>query len=527
MSAVMMQLIHRRFGSMAALVLLFVALASAPASAATPQELSDCEAISTTDQSIAACTRIIERKSETLELRLRALRARAFQNKHRDRQDRALADHNELVRLKSDADHYWLRALFYLSQDKSGEALADFNEVIRLDPNGISYLQRGTALRQLGQEKAAQDDFERAVDSFTQEAMSEPYALHRRSEANALLGRYDAAAKDLSEYFAGRSLPVNDLDVLLRGDLYLKAGNFDRAIEDYTLLIAKRPKEARFYRRRALAYRANGEHAKAVADYNKLLDEEGDEAGTFNDRGLTLAAAGRLDLAIRNFTMAIEELEDETAYYNRAQALRLQGKYAEAMNDYDKAIELNRDFHVAYNSRGLLHLRLGNRKAAMDDFSRANGESNSAVYFNRGMTRFAAKDFNGARMDFDSALKVDPDTADYIVARGAAYAAQGDHADALKDYSAALRLAPLNARYYVLRAGVALKVRDLDSALDDVNRALLLDENLVAAYEVRMDIHLALGRADAAAADRRGAREARGRIAQDEQLRREKPKQIE
>ena len=45
--------------------------------------------------------------------------------------------------------------------------------------------------------------------------------------------------------------------------------------------------------------------------------------------------------------------------------------YRGALVDYDKAIELNKDFAEAYFNRGLTHIFLGNNKQGITDLSKA------------------------------------------------------------------------------------------------------------------------------------------------------------
>ena len=51
--------------------------------------------------------------------------------------------------------------------------------------------------------------------------------------------------------------------------------------------------------------------------------------------------------------------------------LSLLKDYRGALVDYDKAIELNKDFAEAYFNRGLTHIFLGNNKQGITDLSKA------------------------------------------------------------------------------------------------------------------------------------------------------------
>ena len=52
-------------------------------------------------------------------------------------------------------------------------------------------------------------------------------------------------------------------------------------------------------------------------------------------------------------------------------AYAMTGQYDKALEDYNRAIESNRDYSVAYYNRGRLFLNTGNKKLALTDFQKA------------------------------------------------------------------------------------------------------------------------------------------------------------
>ncbi len=60
------------------------------------------------------------------------------------------------------------------------------------------------------------------------------------------------------------------------------------------------------------------------------------------------------------------------AYYNRGLAYEHLGNHRQAIEDYDKSIEINPNFHVrAYYNRGLAYTMLGNYPQAIEDYNKA------------------------------------------------------------------------------------------------------------------------------------------------------------
>ena len=57
-------------------------------------------------------------------------------------------------------------------------------------------------------------------------------------------------------------------------------------------------------------------------------------------------------------------------YYNRGFAYDELGQYQEAINDFDKAIQLDPNYITVYNNRGVVHGKLGEYEQAIQDFNK-------------------------------------------------------------------------------------------------------------------------------------------------------------
>lgn len=98
-----------------------------------------------------------------------------------------------------------------------------------------------------------------------------------------------------------------------------------------------------------------------------------------------------------------------------------EGNYLKAIENYDKAIEINSQDAKAYNNRGLAYSELKEYKKAIEDFDKAI-EINpqfEAAYNNRGVAYAGLKDYKKAFEDFDKAIEIYPQFADahYNLAR--------------------------------------------------------------------------------------------------------------
>ena len=98
-----------------------------------------------------------------------------------------------------------------------------------------------------------------------------------------------------------------------------------------------------------------------------------DLAATYSNRGIILANSGHLDRAIADHDIAIQlDPESVRAYINRANTLFRAHRYAEALTDYDRAIDLSAGaFAVAYYNRSFVHLALAQKDHARKDLEHA------------------------------------------------------------------------------------------------------------------------------------------------------------
>ncbi len=98
-----------------------------------------------------------------------------------------------------------------------------------------------------------------------------------------------------------------------------------------------------------------------------------DLAATYSNRGIILSNNGHLDRAIADHDLAVQlNPTSARAYVNRANAMFKARRYAEALADYDRAIELSAgDFAAAFYNRSFVHLALAQKDAARKDLEQA------------------------------------------------------------------------------------------------------------------------------------------------------------
>ena len=104
------------------------------------------------------------------------------------------------------------------------------------------------------------------------------------------------------------SNPTDPEGYNVRGSAYGRAGQFKRALDDFSRALQMNPKFYQAYANRALVYRNMGKQAEAAADYNMALQINPKYDVAYIGRGNLYRQAGRIDEAFNDFNRAIRRM---------------------------------------------------------------------------------------------------------------------------------------------------------------------------------------------------------------------------
>ena len=175
--------------------------------------------------------------------------------------------------------------------------------------------------------------------------------------------------------------------------------------------------------------------------------------------------------------------ETGIAYNNRGNVRRDQNDFQGAMEDYNKAIELN--YNDAYNNRGILRNRMNDYKNAIEDFNRAlHGKSDRDIaHYNKGIAKLNLGDFSGAVEDFSKAIEINPQYSDAYNNRGfVRYEKLSDFIGAIHDFDTAILLSPAEPDIYYNRGNAKILAGNYESAIIDYDMALHIKPDYGEAY---------------------------------------------
>src|SRR5215813_807904 len=203
---------------------------------------------------------------------------------------------------------------------------------------------------------------------------------------------------------------------------------------------------------------------------------------------IIFANQGDLDSAIEEYNKAISlERNNSAAFQNRGIMHSIQNKNDQAITDFNEAIRLDPNDGSSFNNRGIAYDAKGEHDRALADFNEAIrlGPTNDSFFLNRGNSYAANRDYALAVSDYDTAIRLDPDNAEALNSACWARAVLGQTEPAIKDCNESLRLRPDDADTLDSRGFAYLKSGKFDKAIADYDAALKIDSQRAASLYCR------------------------------------------
>ena len=277
--------------------------------------------------------------------------------------NKALSDFNKAIELKKDPKSYYRRGLVKMDLNDLKGAEIDFIESIKLDSlNPNPYCELGVLKIKQRKSKGAVYYLDKAIKlapDFTK-------AYLNRGIARAKLKEKEGAITDMNKVLSVDS--TNEKAYYIRGVMN------DMNIKDFTKAIAINPRYIDAYEARAKAYIAYSDYLTfAIDDFSSLINLTADTvASYYSDRSTLHFFIGDTLKALEDINKALTI--DTVAYYFNARGIyysySVDKKYW-ALSDFNKAIEINKNFGDPYYYRGLLKNDLKDYEGGCEDMNMA------------------------------------------------------------------------------------------------------------------------------------------------------------
>lgn len=401
---------------------------------------------------------------------------------------------------------------------KTAEALAYFgdNKSVPAVAAGILHVQSvQDGWLSLGGIWLRNEDFlplQEAEKYFTSQIEREEtaFAYAMRGRARADLGQIDEAIADCNA-----ALRLDDrcsLAYCYRGWAHAARFKYALAVPDYSEAIRLDPKLAAAYAWRGRARQRLGETEGAIKDFDDALKLVPNDLATGNRRAMLTGEGGMSFLA-----GPPPRPRDAEDYYFRAISRARLNQYDSELHDLSEALRLGLDTPEVRWFRACLHARRGAFAEAVADYDAAieKAPRDAGLFVNRGVAHGESGEYRKAIADFRQALDSDPQAAGAVAdcwsqdgpfqeriakskpdqsdvelplaycVRAMMWVSKGEDEDAIDDLTAALRLNPKFAVAFCLRGWLRRKAGQQDEAMRDFSEALRLDANYTAAEALK------------------------------------------
>lgn len=309
-----------------------------------------------------------------------------------------------------DALAVFRRAVALDASGNTERALDEYGNAIRLDPTvSLAFLNRGVLLA------ARKRAYDRAIEDFDKVLILEPdnyLALVARGDAFSQLGDVGRALADLNR--AVTLAPRSAVALVARGQAESRRGNQTAAEADYEAALKIDPRHEQALINLAAIRALRGDPAAAIPLLDRAIDIDPRNALALYNRGYANFALKQYDKALADYSAAIEA--DKTmglAYNNRALTrVLLNRDLKPALDDADEALKLMPINLDVRDTRGFIFLKLNEPAQALVNYDAAlDFDPNRALsLYGRGLARVRLGDAAGTG-DQAAAETINPDVA--------------------------------------------------------------------------------------------------------------------
>jgi len=216
------------------------------------------------------------------------------------------------------------------------------------------------------------------------------------------------------------------------------------------------------------------------------------EAEKLKNQGNECYKKKKYDEAIQYYDKALELEPNDILYINNKAAVYL------AKKDFDKCIELCNEaltkgrevmadfgkIAKAYSRKGLALAEKGLLEEAIQ------ATKDSLMEYSDDRVKFQLKNLEKLKRKKDEEAYVNPEVAEQHNVSANEFFKSGKFKDAINEYTEAIKRNPKNSKYYSNRAAAYIKVMEPAHACEDSAKAIELDPNFVRAYGRKGNAHM-------------------------------------
>jgi tetratricopeptide (TPR) repeat protein len=293
------------------------------------------------------------------------------------------------------------------------------------------------------------------------------------------------------------------------GNVFLKKGDFKKALEEYDTALEKESHPTRAHLNRGIILFRLGDYDKAEEEFLKELEVAPEDEKSYNNLSVLYRLEGRHDQAIERGQKSIQiKPYYPEAYINLALAYQEKGDLDSAKQVLKEGMEVIPGFLHAHFTLAGIYQREGKIDSAVVEYQEVTtlpGYSDAVIYdletlfskeertaeklkarafYNLGLIHAQRGEFESAERYFLKALELSPDFSQAYANLGALYDEWRDYPTALTYFEAAVRLDPDNAVYHFNLGLAYAKTNQLKEAMAKFVKALEIDPNFSEAAQM-------------------------------------------
>jgi tetratricopeptide (TPR) repeat protein len=345
-----------------------------------------------------------------------------------------------------------------ITTPKNGDFVARADKLIReghaqeaiavLEADGFTELNRSDAWRvkarawrQLGDLKRANDALDSALERFS----GEPGLLIDKAELRIREGNYADAIRIF-----------NDLKESASGNVEVWLGRGESLLHE-------------------------GDAVEALACAERVIELDGRSASGYTLRGDSQLRLGRWDEAFAAFAAAAErdmDRFDSSSWSARGDRFRGYAQTDFALRAYERAIEQDPAYTIAFLNAGALCVESGNFDRALKFFERAKEKArpnDARAWLSVGGVHERRREYEKARMAYEQATIIDPQDPETWNSLGNSFSSLKRWDDALLSYEHAIKVSPNYGWPHHNRAIVLLYLRHFDDAIRSIEEAVEIE----------------------------------------------------
>ncbi|MDD3594249.1 MAG: tetratricopeptide repeat protein [Candidatus Gastranaerophilales bacterium] len=405
-------------------------------------------------------------------------------------------------------------------------ALAEYKEAARIKPDdAFVYVSIGNILQQ-------NQDYNGALNAYMQAYQLFPeykYNLLNIANVKMQLGDNAGASEFYQKfvyYYPDHLASRNNL-----ASSYMEQGKYKEAIEEYRYIYKKNPADFKDYSQFALALFKTGDYKNAINGFKKALELDPDDAVSQGNLGLAYlqqekpdkkAAKENLEAALQanpeldgfrfeyanllsdenKFQESEEQYRkyiakyptDSDAYFNLGIAHQKMKKYDDAILDFQKTIELNKDSIDPKIELARTYQLKGDNFQAAEIYEAVLKTKNDDpdLYFNAGLAYSGQKKYDKALVYLQKSLslKTSQDTkdaiADVYIGQATRLVNKEQYQQAAEQYKKALEYQP---KAFYANSGLAFCYQKLGNS----QKSIEYSENAIAIDPKNKEVFVAFG----------------------------------